>query len=416
MSPPLLAALIALGLFALAKLATIVRARRDGVTAPPRRWLAFALAWHGMAPEEVVGATARAQPSASTARAPTEAALAAVRLATGLALLILAVALPTAWPDAVRGAVALSGFALALHFGVLRCTEAAWHARGVAVTPLMRAPQRARSLQDFWARRWNTAYAALARRVVFTPLRQRIGSRAAHLATFLVSGLVHELAISVPAGAGFGGPTAYFAIQGAGDLVQRRIALRSRLTSLVVTWSVVLAPLPLLFHPPFLREVALPLTEILVPAAFPRDVALPVLLRVALLTAALAQGGILAAGIQVPRRLEWKRELAALSSFNRRIVWAYHAFVGLTIAAFGVLTAMLVDDMVEGERAALGLAALIAAWWTMRLVVDAFWYRAEDWPPGAAVAAGHATLVTGFLGVASSYAALLIAHAAGGLP
>jgi hypothetical protein len=33
---------------------------------------------------------------------------------------------------------------------------------------------------------------------------------AAHLAAFAVSGLLHELAISLPVGAGYGGPTAYF--------------------------------------------------------------------------------------------------------------------------------------------------------------------------------------------------------------
>jgi hypothetical protein len=69
--------------------------------------------------------------------------------------------------------------------------------------------------------------------------------------------------ISLPAGAGYGLPTAYFLIQGLALLLQRshlgrRLALSRGVAGRVFTIVVVLAPLPWLFHPPFVRNVVLP--------------------------------------------------------------------------------------------------------------------------------------------------------------
>ena len=91
--------------------------------------------------------------------------------------------------------------------------------------------------------------------------------RAALAATFLFSGLVHELAISVPVRAGYGLPMTYFILQGllvlfettlhhAGFPINRRPWL-GRLW----VWFWIVAPLPILFHRPFLAGVVWPLIE-----------------------------------------------------------------------------------------------------------------------------------------------------------
>ena len=88
--------------------------------------------------------------------------------------------------------------------------------------------------------------------------------RRALLAVFAVSGLLHELVISLPARGGYGLPSIYFAAQGLGLLLERsragrRLGLgrgwRGRLFALVV----VAGPAFWLFHPPFIHKVILPM-------------------------------------------------------------------------------------------------------------------------------------------------------------
>jgi len=82
----------------------------------------------------------------------------------------------------------------------------------------------------------------------------------ATLAAFLVSGLIHELVISLPAGADYGLPTAYFLLQGIGILTERALPqIRGQIFTIVIT----AVPVFWLFHPPFVRNVILPFMEAL---------------------------------------------------------------------------------------------------------------------------------------------------------
>src|SRR4029079_4397761 len=73
----------------------------------------------------------------------------------------------------------------------------------------------------FGGRRWNTAYRDVTHQFLFRPLATCLGPTAALVIGFVVSGLVHELVISVPAGGGDGGPLAYFVIQAAALFFER---------------------------------------------------------------------------------------------------------------------------------------------------------------------------------------------------
>ena len=208
----------------------------------------------------------------------------------------------------LAGWAGMAGLVLLLHFGVFDLLALAWRRRGFDAEPLMNAPARSTGLSDFWGNRWNTAFNHLARRYCLAPLRRPLGLPGATLATFLASGLVHDLVISVPARAGYGLPIAYFLIQGVGVLLERAIlpprrttgsrqaagaaqggttgaeprmlqrrprserdpGLRSFLAA-PAAWrrslrrlyaaAFVLVPLPLLFHAPFVREVMLPFMD-----------------------------------------------------------------------------------------------------------------------------------------------------------
>src|ERR1700758_2279652 len=106
------------------------------------------------------------------------------------------------------------------------------------------------------------------------------------------------------------------------------------------------------------------------------------LLDVDLWLAGAAHFAILFASFQVPARLGWKENLKPLTPFNRKFVWVQSSFTVLTIIAFGTLTLVLHRELLRGDRAALGLAAFIAVYWTARVLVDAFYFSHEDWPKG----------------------------------
>jgi alginate O-acetyltransferase complex protein AlgI len=127
----------------------------------------------------------------------------------------------------------------------------------------MRNPLRSSSLAEFWGRRWNTAFHELATRFTFRPLQPTVGRTAATLLVFLVSGLIHELVISVPAHGGYGLPTGYFVLQGLGVAGERtRVGRRLGLGRGWRGWSFTVlftaGPAYWLFPPPFVRHVMLP--------------------------------------------------------------------------------------------------------------------------------------------------------------
>jgi alginate O-acetyltransferase complex protein AlgI len=117
---------------------------------------------------------------------------------------------------------------------------------------------------------------------------------------------------------------------------------------------------------------------------------------------------LLGASFQVPARLGWKEDLAKLHPFNRKLMWTYGAFTVLTIVAFGTLTLVLHDEFLRGDRAAVGLAAFIAAYWTARIGVDAVYFKHRDWPSGRSFVIGHVMLTGLFIALASTYAGLVV--------
>lgn len=126
----------------------------------------------------------------------------------------------------VAGWVAMVGIVMMLHFGFLELVVLWWQSRGRDIRPLMQQPLQASSLREFWGQRWNTAFRDFAHQQIFRPLCRHSNARVATLASFLFSGAVHELAISVPASSGYGMPFAYLVIQWMGITVERNASQR----------------------------------------------------------------------------------------------------------------------------------------------------------------------------------------------
>jgi alginate O-acetyltransferase complex protein AlgI len=156
------------------------------------------------------------------------------------------------------GWVGMVGFIFIFHFGFFRLVTGFWSGLGQKVKPVMRNPLAAVTLAEFWGQRWNTAFRDLSHRVLFLPAARRWGEAGATWFVFAVSGLVHELLISVPAGAGYGLPTAYFLVQGAGLMMERRYCTLPTTIKHIRTVLFTALPAFFLFHPPFVEGVMVP--------------------------------------------------------------------------------------------------------------------------------------------------------------
>lgn len=194
----------------------------------------------------------------------TEWATAIAKFFTGVALVTIAARYVSASPF-FAGWIGAVGLLLMFHFGLFHILSVAWRHIGIAATPIMRTPLFAASLANFWGKRWNLAFRDFAHTFVFRPTHRRTGAAAATMLVFLASGLIHDLVISLPVKAGYGWPTAYFILQGAGLLFERtKFAARlgighGGIVSRVYTLLIVLAPIELLFHRPFIEDVIAPL-------------------------------------------------------------------------------------------------------------------------------------------------------------
>src|SRR5260221_653808 len=164
------------------------------------------------------------------------------------------------------GWIGMVGFILCLHFGLFQLLALVWQRAGVSAQPIMRAPLRATSLADFWGRRWNVAFHFLVNDLAFRPLLRKCGATAATLLVFLLSGLIHDLIISLPARGGYGLPTAYFLIQELGvgferTVFARRIGLGRDRHAWLFTAVWTIGPAFWLFHPVVVPHVIIPILQ-----------------------------------------------------------------------------------------------------------------------------------------------------------
>lgn len=193
---------------------------------------------------------------------------AVAKTACGLALVVAAGRWSASHP-LPAGWIGMTGLVLLLHCGWFHLLSLGWRTCGIAAPPIMNRPLLASSLGDFWGRRWNVAFRDLAMQCVFRPVAACRGPAVGTLAVFAFSGLVHELVISMPVRAGWGGPTAYFLLQGAALLLERsrwgrRWGLRQGLSGRLFAGLVLLAPLPWLFHEAFVRRAIVPTLQWLI--------------------------------------------------------------------------------------------------------------------------------------------------------
>lgn len=252
-------------------------ARDAGLPTPLGRTLGWFLLWPGMDGRAFFGESGGRQFREDNGTIPERAFLAVrtpatewlaafFKLALGCLLIWMVGPRVLAGQPLAWGWVGMVGIILILHFGLFHLLSLAWRAGGVDAAPIMNRPLVATALAQFWGERWNRAFSVPARRFLLLPLARRVGLSAASFAVFAASGLMHELVISVPARGGYGLPTAYFLLQGAGVWLERTKAGRALgfgVGAYGWLWTLVFAAGPAfwLFHPPFVHNVILPMLD-----------------------------------------------------------------------------------------------------------------------------------------------------------
>jgi hypothetical protein len=187
----------------------------------------------------------------------------ALKIALGITMVWAVAPLLLGTRAVMGGWIGWIGLGFVLHLGCFHAMALAWQGAGRDVRPIMEAPIAARSVAEFWGRRWNRAFHDAVMAGLFNPCARRVGSDAALFITFLISGLIHDLMISIPAGGGYGLPTLYFLVQWLGIVIERsrvgrRLGLRAGARGWLFTAAVTAGPAPILFHPPFILRVVVP--------------------------------------------------------------------------------------------------------------------------------------------------------------
>jgi Membrane bound O-acyl transferase family len=157
------------------------------------RSVAYLLSWPGMDAESFLDAGQRITPPSGT-----NWFWAISKTSLG-AILFWAMARVFSGQPLLQGWVGMLGLILLLHFGGFELIALTWQSLGVNARPIMSKPLRSTSLSEFWGKRWNLGFHQLSYDLIFRPLQKSWGVWAAGFLVFIISGLVHDLVVSVPA-------------------------------------------------------------------------------------------------------------------------------------------------------------------------------------------------------------------------
>ncbi|MES2375641.1 MAG: MBOAT family protein [Bacteroidota bacterium] len=229
------------------------------------QWLVFAAGWAGM----------RAEPFETLGQKPLPNAWPMIRfgvsrvigglLLIGLAHLTVKLPVNHNFVYITATGLLLIAMSLILHFGLLNISAGIWRLKGVNAYSLFRQPAKSINLTELWGKRWNIAFSEMTAIAVYRPVRNKLGNAAGLIAGFVFSGLLHELALSLPVKTGYGLPMLYFIIQGLMVLMEKVLTrhnpgfLQNKIVAHAWVFFWIVLPMPLLFHAAFIRDVVWPL-------------------------------------------------------------------------------------------------------------------------------------------------------------
>lgn len=112
---------------------------------------------------------------------------------------------------------------------------------------------------------------------------------------------------------------------------------------------------------------------------------------------------VLIASALTPGALDWKRNLALLHPFLRRLFWVYGTFIVLVILGFGSITLGNSRELAGGSPLARAFCGLVMCFWFGRLMVQWLVFDARPFLTNSFYKIGYHTLTLAFAFLAVIY-------------
>jgi hypothetical protein len=123
-----------------------------------------------------------------------------------------------------------------------------------------------------------------------------------------------------------------------------------------------------------------------------------------LAAAGVGQLALALGSVAIPRVLGWREETSRLRPLTRQVFWTYAGYILCAHVAFGLLSALRPDLLLDGSPLA-GLAcSFIAAWWGARLALQLVVLDRSARPTGSIFVVAEGALVAAFAAFTAIYA------------
>jgi len=122
-----------------------------------------------------------------------------------------------------------------------------------------------------------------------------------------------------------------------------------------------------------------------------------------ILLAGVGQLVLALASLAIPRVLKWREDVARLRPLTRQVFWTYAAYIWGTNVAFGLVSVLAPESLLDGSILARAVCGFIAAYWGARVVIQLFVFDRTDAPRGSLVALAEVALTALFAALTLVY-------------
>jgi hypothetical protein len=124
--------------------------------------------------------------------------------------------------------------------------------------------------------------------------------------------------------------------------------------------------------------------------------------------AGFAQLALAVASLAIPFALRWREETALLRPLLRRLFWVYAGYLLGLHVAFGTLSALAPQWLLDGSPLARAVTGFLTLYWGVRLALQFVCFQTSDAPRGLRFRAAEAALVSLFVFLTAGYGAAFL--------